>query len=283
MKIALLGNSHLACVKAAWRSDMHEATFLGATNGRGGLMGAWRRRDDPPALTLVNGAHPTQQLLWRMCCGDAPDFQLNRFDAFVFVGLLEGAQPWHLNNCPVNGDIQGLKDRGIAPRSFAQWRAMYGARYDAEVQRWLVEQVRTVERPDTPMLSVTSPGPRADVAEYIARYEAPARWRALPEALKVELIRNERALLGRLGDELAVQVVHPPLATLIDGHLCPVRYSKGALGSRNLGGGEPQYGDDPRFHPLNITHKNRAYGAIIVEQIHRCLDGRSPDLEHPDR
>lgn len=277
MKIALIGSSHLACVKAAWRSAVHEAAFLGGTAGHGGLAVAWGRLDDPPALTLVDDAHPTQRLLWRMSRGDEAPFSLEPFDAIVFVGLISWARPWHLSNCPIAGDLQPLVERGHAPVSFAQWRAMYGRYYRAELQRQLVEWVQVSAK--RPILSLTSPCPRADAAEFDPRYETPARWRALPAELKAELVSNERALVDRLGAEVGVRVVHPPRSILIDGHYCPTRYSMGALGSRNLAGGAPQYGDDPRRHPLNISHKNRDYGAVLVEQIHRCLDGGSTEFD----
>ncbi|MCA9541052.1 MAG: hypothetical protein KC620_19260 [Myxococcales bacterium] len=281
MRIALLGHSHLACVKAAWRSDVHEAAFLGATAGHGGLTRAWRRADSGTAIELADDAHPTQRLLWNLCCGDNPRFSLAGFDAIVFVGVLFSACPWHLSHCSVGADVSALGGAGVAPISFAQWRAMYGASARIEVQRFLVDLVRGPATAGRPLLSLVQPGPRADAAEFDARYATPPAWTALPDALKAALVANERALVDRLGAELGVRVVHPPMKTLVDGYLCRVDYSSGALGSRNLGGGVPQYGDDPREHPLNINHKNRDYGAVLVEQIHRCLDGRSPEFD-PD-
>lgn len=277
MRIALIGNSHLACVRAAWQSETHDAMFVGGTNGLGGLLPAWTRRDAPPALALDDDAHPTQRRLWRACRGDESPLRLEHIDAIVFVGVMAGARPWHLSNCPLDGDLDWLTQRGHPPISFAQWRMMYGGVYGADVQRQLVDW--TDIGATRPVLSLTRPRPRADAADFDPQYAMPDAWSALSVAHRAALVSNERALVTRLGEELGVRVVHPPRSTLIDGNLCPVRYSIGALGSQNFVGGEPQYGDDPRQHPLNISHKNAAYGAILVEQIHRCLDGRSPEVD----
>lgn len=278
MKLALIGNSHLACVKLAWTDGRHAARFLGGTAGHGGLPRAWRPADGG-GLTLVDDAHPTQRLLWGMCCGEASSFPLGDLDAVVFVGILGAARPANLSNCPLAADVGWLGGRGVAPVSFPLWAASRGVEYGVEVQRWLVDLLRRGGLGDVPMLSVVRPHPRADAARFDPSYALPESWSRLPAADKAALAANERALIERLGRTCGVQVLHPPSALVVDGHGCPVRYSDGALGSRNFAGGAPQYGRTPADNPFNLDHKNAAYGAVVIEQIHRRLAGRPTDFD----
>lgn len=278
MKIAVLGNSHLAALKLAWRDGIHRADFLGGSAGNGGLVRAWRRLDGPPALILADDASAYQRQAWQLCRGDDRPFHLTGCDAVVLVGLIGGARPWHLSHCPIAADVSPLGTLGVAPCSFPQWRSMYGDTYRIETLRRVVELVRCADAPERPILALPSPLPRADAARFSPEHAPPPRWTALPPDLKADLVTNERALVERLGAEVGVRVIHPPRFTLVDGNFCHPRFSRGALGSRNFAGGPPQYGDSPEAHILNIDHKNRAYGAVLAAQVHLALAHRATDF-----
>lgn len=230
MRICVVGNSHMGCLKQAWDSlaPHHpgiKAGFFGLPAG--GLRALAARPDgrlgvdDPDA----------QQMLSRIA-GGAPDLDPAAWDGFVLTGLAVNLRPQRVEYWP---------DRRL---SAAVRTALVRARFAPTAMAHVLRLLRA-SRP-CPVWLVPQPLSRRRPGETIP--ELPPHAQSAEQALA--------DLRLALEDE-TTRVVGQPTGSIIDGLWTDARYGEGAVG---IASAQEKGSED-------FGHMNAAYGRLIWETL----------------
>lgn len=272
MKVAVIGNSHLAAVKAGWPQTDYSITFLGGTQGYGGFFDQLHSDDEGRSWRLADDAMPIHHQLWLQTKGDREPYVVDDYDHVFVIGVGVPANPWRLSCCLQTPGIERLREYGVAPISYAVWKRAAHAYY--QVKRLTQVTQRFSSRSALARLwHVPLPMHREDIHAFFPDEKPPASWLLLDEKLQALTLQNEWSLLGRLYSDHGLRLLPTPPHLIRDGFRCPACYSQDALGSRNFKPNQPsQWGARPLSDINHLRHKNAQYGAEIAKQIVETID-----------
>jgi len=265
MSDLILGNSHMACIKQACEDvGAKDIFFAGGSAGYGDFFKILDFDFENKTIGVGGDAPPVQRKLWELTTGTSEALALTRFRRIFVVGLINGPNPWNLNNCPGNPDFDlGFLD--TPPMSFSLYRDTWADLYLKKA----VEFERQLKRISKALNVTFIPRPfiREDAVISSPRHAVPRSWNQLSDEQKRLVTENERELYRALCKRSHLNVFIPGDEFVTDGYRCPAEFSQGALGSRNF---DPQLAancDDSSITRENLTHKNKAYGKLVLERV----------------
>lgn len=264
MKIAFIGNSHLACIKDAWQvAEGGPAHFICGSGTR--FFRTLRRTKE--GLKLSRSRKNARNLeLWRLTHGTDAPFDCASVDVIFVVGLVGQPRPWSLIT-PLDAHEEELQRRlGRPPVSLAVWKECVAHTCRLTEATRLQQLIAPTSKQR--VLHIPKPLVREDAGEFDERYRPPVEWERLGPSEKDLLYDRERRLYLEFTRELGLEVWLPDSRDVINGFTAPKRYSLDALGSPDLTTGlSKHYGDEPHENRLNLTHKNIEYGLTWVRRI----------------
>jgi hypothetical protein len=266
MKNLILGNSHIACIKQACE-DLHnsaEFSFAGGSAAHGNFFNLLKFDAGGKTVRVGQDALAIQHKLWELTTGSSEPLDISTFGRIFVVGLIKAPNPWNLNNCPGSSGID-LEFLDFPPMSFSLYKDTWGDTYLKKAVEFLAK-LKTVS-PSCDVMFVPQPLVREDAASFSPEFQIPKEWSRLTNAQKRIATNNERDLYRKLCNLVGVNVFIPDDEIVINGYRCPVKYSQGALGSRNFTPGHPSQYDDSKISRGNLTHKNKSYAKYVLEQI----------------
>jgi len=237
MKLAVLGNSHIACLKVAWNDMQHDhtLTFFGSH----GLSLASLRYQNGK----LSSDEPRVRNNFRMSSeGNAEEIILSDYDALL---------------------IHGLADIGVAATVFKHYSLKRGglmlsqATFQSVLDGWYHSQLLALTVPQIPI------GVRCIVTTTSAYAELIAKW---PDWRYVgDIPANCRAAFDyTLVAYSKFQVVRQPLDTLKAPFLTRDEFSKNSV--RLTADLNVPHPDD------DYTHMNADYGRLVLRDVFRALD-----------
>jgi hypothetical protein len=252
MKVCIIGNSHIAALKAGLPDvslgDV-EITFFGAPG------------ECLNDMMLEDGIMfaPTEELrrIVRITAGDQGDLRIRDFDAFVVIGLEFGVLPVLRTYRTHRADSHVFRigaQQIVSDRCFDQ--TVYDLLNESPAVK-LVRRLRSVT--DRPILLCEQAAPSESIADFAGW------WRQLADSADADALRElvERTI-ARLPLSAGVSVAPQPEETLVRPILTAQEFS---VGSVRL---TPSVQDQ---HPdTDYAHMNATYGALVMRDALRRIE-----------
>lgn len=274
MKIAFLGNSHLACIKDAWEQRLAKSSDLEISAhfvcGSGFSFFNSLQPIDGGIGLKDNLKKKSAPKIWRLTHGSDEPFYANQFDMVVVVGLTAAPKLWSLNT-PLSAGESKLQDKfGKPPVSKAVWQQAVAGHCQFELARSIKRMMNLDE--GKRVIFIPRPFLRSDSHEFDPLRKAPVEWEQLSEEEKSFIQEREYSMLPSVAESYGIEAWLPLPAMVENGYRCPTKFSKGALGSINPKKGvSKSYGDSPLDNRMNYSHKNLEYGQLWVDAILKNL------------
>ena len=284
MKIALIGNSHIACVKLAYENatlDLRERlniTFFGAPGS--GLADLKLKSK----TLLTNNEDLRKQLA--MTSGGLEKIDLDHYDAIILMGMYFSFSK-QVIPLFANHTTKDLFRRGYTRFHLMSNELLKLAAYDALNNTLLVSLARKIESvvPHIPLIAITEPcypsrflsikttQNKQKKAEnsHAARIQEHEISKGLCD---LNLIENIYSIFiesaSELGKRQAFKILFQPSETFNPTGFTKDNFNIGGVGINKV---------DPQRRNKDFFHMNEEYGELLIKQL---LDATNPISRSPD-
>lgn len=240
MKICIIGNSHIACVKKAWDemslsgSYPHQVTFFGShadtlLNTESNSTGLFPKNDQVRKSFILTS-------------GGEESVIFNKYDLFFLHGFSPSFRNYH--------SLYNYFDLRFASSGFKKDSFMN----ISDTMSKLLKHMMNTQKP-----VFVTPRPSKAVDDYEKVLDS--------DKVDNEVYEKVLAYIENGFKNIGFKYLHQPEETLIYNNFTKKEYNTSGIGLGEV----PKKDNDHILSSKNLTHMNKAYGKVYLEDIFRNL------------